>query len=64
MEIGQNKIRETDLFDFTSFLAWTFLHFLVHCAQLICKRKELRKYKQTHCGVSFGGVLNVIQVPK
>ena len=32
MEFGQNKIiREIDLFDFTSFLDWTFLNFVAHC---------------------------------
>ena len=28
MEFGQKQICEIDLFDFTSFLAWTFLNFL------------------------------------
>ena len=27
MDCGQKKIREIDLFDFTSFLAWTFYIF-------------------------------------
>ena len=32
MEFGQKKnLRDIDLFDFTSFLAWTFLNFLAHC---------------------------------
>ena len=30
MEFGQRKFREIDLFDFTSFFAWTFLNFLAH----------------------------------
>ena len=31
MEFGKKKIREIDLFDFTSFLACTFLNILAHC---------------------------------
>ena len=31
MEFDQKIFREIDLFDFTSFLAWTFLNFLAHC---------------------------------
>ena len=31
-------IRESDLFDFTSFLDWTFLNFLAHCAILVLGR--------------------------
>ena len=32
MEFGQNKFLEIDLFDFMSFLAWTFFNFLAHFA--------------------------------
>ena len=32
MEFGQNIFHEIDLFDFTSFFAWTFLNFLARCA--------------------------------
>ena len=32
-------IREIDLFDFTSFFAWTFLNFLAHYALIIFKKE-------------------------
>ena len=32
MEFGQKIIREIDLFNFMSFLAWTFLNFLARYA--------------------------------
>ena len=31
MEFGQKIFLEIDLFDFTSFFAWTFLNFLARC---------------------------------
>ena len=31
MEFGQKKFHDIDLFEFMSFLAWTFLNFLAHC---------------------------------
>ena len=33
MEFGQKIFREIDLFDFTSFLAWTFLNLLAYCEE-------------------------------
>ena len=32
MEFGQKKIREIELFDFTSFFGLDFFNFLTHCA--------------------------------
>ena len=44
MEFDQKKIREIDLFDFTSFLAWTFLKF----SRPLCVYYQLKK-----CGSYF-----------
>ena len=43
--MAQKIIREIDLFDFMSFLAWTFLNFLVHyaTAHLIHHHKKIVK---------------------
>ena len=46
MEFGQKKFfREIDLFDFTSFFAWTFLNFLAHCVCDGSRVPETRFFK-------------------
>ena len=35
MEFGKKKFPEIDLFDFSSFLAWTFLNFLAYTVMYV-----------------------------
>ena len=45
MEFGQKKFPEIDLFDFTSFLAWTFLKFLAYCETFMISHCSRQYYK-------------------